>query len=416
MKTHHLLCRLLLVFFSIGLLFSCSENNKNQKYTSKNWKQVGNTITLEKSPISNSGKKNLFVSQSPLTIGVADFEKPMDTTYIPMVAKLFEQDENKQWNAHIPKKGDTALMAQAGVFSMAKTKPRLVAGHLAYYEGSTHIVTAESSDGKWTFIDTLDIETSTYRSFNEVKLSDDGNTLIVFPQMAYLTYASVQLFERIEKKWSPKGEPIVVKHLEPEDYSGGNFLNYVALSPDGSKVAFGNPFDDVNGPSSGSVKVFAFNTNLKEWEQEGNTIHGDYPYQSFGLSMSFAPNGKGLLVKSHTRREKDKRFFFEFDGKKWIKNPDYFKIEKDSIVGEIISIHENGQTLLSSDAESNDFYDYPEVIHLYERQDNRWKNIGTIIGTHGMVLEYEFIPSKNSITILFDNYPTLKIASYTVDR
>ena len=304
MKTHLFYYRLPIIIFFIGLLFSCSENGKNQKQTFENWKQVGNTITLEKGPVSSSGKKNLFVSRSPLTIGVADFEKPMDTSYIPMVANLFEQGDNKLWNRYIPKKGDTALIAQAGVFSMAKTKTRLVAGHLAYYENLTQIVTAESSDGIWALMDTLNVE-SEYRSLNEIKLSDDGNTMVVFPQLAYLTNASIQLFKRTKNTWYPKGKPIIVKHLEPEDNSGGNFLKYVALSPDGSKVAFGNPFDDINGTGSGSTKVFVFDTSTKEWKQEGNTMYGDNPYQSFGLSMSFTPNKKGLLVESHSRNAKD---------------------------------------------------------------------------------------------------------------
>ncbi|UII77865.1 FG-GAP repeat protein [Flagellimonas sp. HMM57] len=413
MKEYCLLHRLLLVFLSFGVLSSCLENSKERDGSFKDWKQVGNTITLEKSSISNSGKKNLFVSLSPLTIGVADFEKPIDTSYIPMVAKLFERDENKQWNTYIPKKEDTALIAQAGIFSMAKTKTRLVAGHLGYQElESTQIVTAESSGGKWTFTDTLGVASNAYRTLNEIKLSDDGNTMVVFPQLAYLTNASIQLFKRTENKWHPKGKPIIVKHLEPENHSGGNFLNYVALSPDGSKVAFGNPFDDINGTDSGSVKVFVFDASTKEWKQEGNTIYGDYPFQSFGLSMSFTPNKKGLLVESHSRSAKDEHALFEFNEGKWKRNIDYFKTEKNGVVGNIISIHENAQTLLSSDAEANDLYDYPKVIYLYERQDKGWKNIGKISGIHGMVLEHDFIPSENAIVILFDNYPNQKIGLY----
>lgn len=113
-------------------------------------------------------------------------------------------------------------------------------------------------------------------------------------------------------------DPIGIRYIDGEaagDWSG----NSVSLSGDGSRVAIGAPYNDINGSESGHVRVFEWNGTA--WIQLGTDIDGEAADDLFGQSVSLsadgnrlavgAPHHGGFLLNGYTK-------IFEWDGSAWI--------------------------------------------------------------------------------------------------
>ena len=74
------------------------------------------------------------------------------------------------------------------------------------------------------------------------------------------------------------------------------FGTSVSISPDGTTIVVGTPFNDGNGRDSGHVRVYTFNTNNNNFEQVGLDIDGEAAGDGFGSSVSISSDGKKIVV------------------------------------------------------------------------------------------------------------------------
>ena len=74
------------------------------------------------------------------------------------------------------------------------------------------------------------------------------------------------------------------------------FGTSVSISPDGTTIVVGTPFNDGNGRDSGHVRVYTFNTNKNNFEQVGLDIDGEAAGDGFGSSVSISSDGKKIVV------------------------------------------------------------------------------------------------------------------------
>lgn len=68
----------------------------------------------------------------------------------------------------------------------------------------------------------------------------------------------------------------------------------VAVSADGNTVVIGSPESNANGGSSGSANVYRLNGNT--WNQLGQAINGENPFDDFGESVAIAANGNTVII------------------------------------------------------------------------------------------------------------------------
>ncbi len=78
--------------------------------------------------------------------------------------------------------------------------------------------------------------------------------------------------------------------------SVGEQAGKIALSLDGSIMVVGAPESDINGESSGNVRVYRQDNN--QWQQIGATLHG-LPGDKFGHSVSISDDGNIIAVGAY---------------------------------------------------------------------------------------------------------------------
>jgi len=79
------------------------------------------------------------------------------------------------------------------------------------------------------------------------------------------------------------------------DYSGTS----VSLSSDGTTVAIGAIWNDVNGSNSGHVRIYAWNSTTSAWVQQGGDIDGEAAGDNSGWSVSLSPDGETVAIGAY---------------------------------------------------------------------------------------------------------------------
>ncbi len=78
------------------------------------------------------------------------------------------------------------------------------------------------------------------------------------------------------------------------EFPGEDFGSSISLSADGSVVAIGAFNNDENGQSSGRVRVYK--KQGETWEQIGDDIDGETPYNKLGHSVSLSADGSVIAI------------------------------------------------------------------------------------------------------------------------
>jgi hypothetical protein len=80
--------------------------------------------------------------------------------------------------------------------------------------------------------------------------------------------------------------------------NGDEFGRSVLLSDDGKTLAVGVRSADVNGHSSGHVKVYQMDGSISGWMQFGFDIDGETAYDKSGWSKSLSVDGNTMAISS----------------------------------------------------------------------------------------------------------------------
>ena len=111
-------------------------------------------------------------------------------------------------------------------------------------------------------------------SGTSVSLSSDGTTVAIGAQQndgngSWSGHVRIYAWNSATSAWDQQGADIDGEAAFDE--SGRS----VSLSSDGTTVAIGAPYNDGNGPGSGHVRIYAWNSVTSAWEQQGDDIDGE---------------------------------------------------------------------------------------------------------------------------------------------
>lgn len=122
-----------------------------------------------------------------------------------------------------------------------------------------------------------------------VALSSDGKT-IVYGAPGSSSGGYVRVYKFQSTSWVEVDDRI-------EDGSLGDKFGYsLSINDDGTTIAIGSPSSDVNGSGSGSVQVYAWDS--ESWQRKGKRVQGEEGGDEFGTSVSLSGNGSSFIAGS----------------------------------------------------------------------------------------------------------------------
>ena len=156
--------------------------------------------------------------------------------------------------------------------------------------GSVYVRVFDYSDGSWEQVGE-DIEgKSTAGGFGtSVSLSADGSCVAVGdPRAGFSKIGNTRIFKYSGGNWTQQGEDIYGHGLE--DRSGSS----VSINADGTRVAIGAPYNDLNGENSGLTRIYDYTDG--SWTNLGSDINGDGAGEYSGRSVSICADGSRVAV------------------------------------------------------------------------------------------------------------------------
>ena len=125
-----------------------------------------------------------------------------------------------------------------------------------------------------------------------VDLSADGRVLATGATMQERNgLGQVRVFAYDGDQWIPRGQNL------DGVAAGDEFGGAVALSADGNTVAAGGAkHDGSNGPHSGHVRVFVYDSVADRWSQLGQILEGEGSEDEFGESVSLSADGRTVAA------------------------------------------------------------------------------------------------------------------------
>lgn len=185
-----------------------------------------------------------------------------------------------------------------------------------------------------------------------VALSDDGSTVVIGSRLHGINSGQVRVF-----KYDETGDtwPQVGQALNGED--NFDFAGHsVAISGDGSIVAFGVIYNSDSGQDAGQVKVFHLNGTV--WSQMGENIDGDVEGGELGRAVSLSSDGHTLAMGAPYDFEDvvtdppGSVRILTFNGQEWLARgwasydqPNFHGKEADDGFGNAVSLSSNGRVV-----------------------------------------------------------------------
>lgn len=82
----------------------------------------------------------------------------------------------------------------------------------------------------------------------------------------------------------------------------------ISLSPDGTVVAIGAPYNNGKGQEAGHVRIYKNTSGT--WTQVGNDIDGDSAYNKSGYSVSLSSDGTVVAIGTYDYNGKNTSILF----------------------------------------------------------------------------------------------------------
>jgi hypothetical protein len=123
-----------------------------------------------------------------------------------------------------------------------------------------------------------------------VAISKDGSILAAGSRFNNLDTGHVRIYEFTPSGWVQMGNDIEGSN------SGEQFGYSLAISDSGSRVVIGTPWKRINGNRTGQAVVYELQNGI--WTILGNTIFGLDSVQNFGHSVSISGNGSRIAAGS----------------------------------------------------------------------------------------------------------------------
>lgn len=203
------------------------------------------------------------------------------------LVQVFEQLNNNWVQVGNDIVGSSKKELGTGV-SMASNGMRIAVGHKYNLD---YTVVYELNGTNW-----MQLGNTIYSNNGKVKLSADGNTLLTSEHSDDTfgnNFGIVNVFEFDGDNWNKKGEAFST----PTARAVG-FGKAIDISSDGNTIAISSYKDGTNTPAGGSVSMFKWNANNRNWQPLGNTIYGNVPSSYFGDALALNYDGSTVAIGS----------------------------------------------------------------------------------------------------------------------
>lgn len=209
-----------------------------------------------------------------------------------------------------------------------------------------HVRVYTKASGSWVQLgQDIDGQYSNDQFGSAISLSADGTTVAIgakYHSQVFDSGGYAQVYKINGGQWQQVGQNIYGQMIY--DLLGTS----VSLSFDGTVLAVGAPYNNVNGVYSGRVRVFKNNNNL--WEQLGQTIDGQAPNNFMGSCVSLSSDGTiiavGLPQNSNNGFSSGCVKIFRYMGNTWNQFGNNINgIHFEDMLGSDLSLSGNGLTL-----------------------------------------------------------------------
>ncbi|QLG45512.1 hypothetical protein [Costertonia aggregata] len=371
------------------------------------WQVFGDTIKFEEHTY-NENKQEILTANESGIIGIVDYDMPLDSTYLPLKAKIFKRQLDGKT---VLTKHDTlgqGIIAPGGVLQLNANGDRMTTLY-ASEDSKISVLTHHLKGDMWQTVDTLFLHPEFKFNYINLKLSDDGNTLAVFPAINGYTRAYVNTYRFEDDTWKTLGDSVPVQDILPKNtqsYGSGMYWDYVDFNTNGSKMVIGNPFAEVNGLSSGEVRTYALQNN--QWKNASKTVYGKFPYHHFGSSVVLKNNV--LSVTAHSRKPDENMTVFYWTNKNWEEQSGYF--EPDQFMGEIYSISADARTVLSVEPTQISYGEKPKELYIYHHLEGTWLLLGKIRNGSRHIKEIGLFPESRQLVTFQKDFFKQHIVCY----
>ena len=226
--------------------------------------------------------KELFFSAKEKT-GITNVT---ESTYtISQLGQDIDGEADKDKSGHSVSVSSDGTRVAIG--SISNTGSGSTSGHVRVYDWN-------SGTSLWTQVgQDIDGEAAGDNSGHSVSMSADGTRVAIGAISNDGTATNdghVRVYEWDNVSWSQVGNDIDGEAAY--DYSGYS----VSMSSDGTRVAIGAKQNDGNGSNSGHVRVYDWNSGTSLWTQMGLDIDGEAAGDQSGYSVSMSPDGTRVAI------------------------------------------------------------------------------------------------------------------------
>ena len=245
-------------------------------------------------------------------------------------------------------------------------------------------------NGTWTQVgQNINGEAEGDGSGTSVSLSSDGSIVAIGAPnndgAGGPNSGHVRVYQNIDNVWTQIGDDIDGK------YSWSASGDSVSLSSDGSIVAIGAPYDDVNAIASG--RVYVYKNNSGSWVQVGNDIEGYVKDGYFGNSVSISSDGSIVAIGAPYddggyNNEEDEYnidfgvvYVYKNNSGTWTQmGDDIYGYVAQGLFGSSVSLNSDGNIIAIGASGSGIGGTNPGKVRIYEYISGNWRLKANIDG------------------------------------
>ncbi len=278
-------------------------------------------------------------------------------------------------------------------------------GHVRVYQWSGTAWTQLGSD--------IDGEAAGDLSGASISLSSDGNRLAIGATLNgdNITYSS-QVLASQDNSGHVLATPNDAGHVRVFQWSGVAWIqlgadidgkaagdksgNSVSLSSDGNRLAIGSSWSDINGDSSGQVRVYQWSGTV--WVQLGADINGEAVAYFFGGSVSLSSDGNRLAVGATAYFHRDSAglvSIYQWSGTAWEQLGADIEGEAEGDGAKRVALSSDGNRLAIGASNSNTNAVRSGQVRIFQWTGSAWMQLGSNINGY---LDYDYFGKDVSLS------------------
>ena len=208
-----------------------------------------------------------------------------------------------------------------------------------------------------------------------VLLSSDGNRVAIsaiFDDSNGENSGRVRVYHWSESAWTQLGADI------DGEAAYDNFGGSLSLSADGSRLAIGATGNDTNGDNSGHVRVYQWSGTA--WSQFGMDINGEAAGDKSGRSLSLSSNGNRLAIGATNSdingSSSGQVRVYAWSGTEWVLLGASINgaVAHDGL-GKSVSLSSDGNRLAVG-VSASDYRDGAGLVRVYQWSGTSWDQLG----------------------------------------